>query len=72
MDTHKVNGYIIHTWGVLEKANYLAKKYQKFTCNACGCFFEADCDHYEVYSQRNEMFYKALCPCCKRRVYSYE
>ena len=72
MDTHKVDGYIIHTWGDPEKAKYIAKKYKRFSCDICGCYFEADSDHYKEYAQDDEASYSTLCPCCKQKVYSYD
>ena len=72
MDTHKVDGYIIHTWGSPEKAKYIVKKYKKFSCDICGCYFEADSDHYKEYAQDDEASYSTLCPCCKQKVYSYD
>lgn len=42
----------------------------EFTCNACGCVFEADKEDYTYqYSQREDYgWYEIKCPCCDKWV----
>lgn len=40
------------------------KRIRRFSCDTCGCLFEADKDEYEADTQYNETFYLCNCPCC--------
>lgn len=47
------------------------KKTKRFTCDNCGCIFEADKTEYKAEdSGRNETFYHADCPTCGDLVYA--
>ena len=70
LDVDAPKGYRIITWGDIEKAREKRLAYHKFTCDYCGCVFEADKDHYECHSDQREMstWYKTVCPCCGEKV----
>lgn len=47
------------------------KKIKRFTCDACGCVFEADKDHYEdVSTQIDGPEWKCKCPTCGKACYT--
>lgn len=44
---------------------------RRFTCDHCGCVFDADLDDYEtVTGQDNWLDYRAICPACRERVWN--
>lgn len=47
-----------------------AKKVKRFECRECGCIFECDATEYRHESHRNEDYYCAKCPTCKRDVWT--
>lgn len=51
----------------------LIKKIKKFSCNSCGCIFEANNSEYKYGgSQYNVSYYECRCPCCDAKAYSVE
>lgn len=65
--------YKIIVQGDKEKGEKYFKRIKRFTCDVCGCVFEADKDSYEYYAdQRDGSWYKMNCPCCGNRVYLNE
>ncbi len=40
------------------------KKIKRFSCDACGCVFEAEKGEYESDMQYNETYFQCKCPCC--------
>lgn len=48
-----------------------AKKVKRFTCERCGCVWEADNEHYEdVSTQREGPDFKCKCPTCGKVCYT--
>ena len=45
------------------------KETRRFTCQRCGCVFEADKEEYNSGMQYNEIYYKSQCPTCGTTVY---
>jgi len=45
------------------------EKKKIFSCNECGCVFEASWQDYNYESQYNEDYYWSKCPTCGRRAY---
>lgn len=43
---------------------------KRFTCNNCGCIFEADDTEYHTDQQYNQEYYYIDCPFCHRPVYA--
>ena len=53
------------------KRNFEAPK--AFTCDACGCVFEATIVEYKFEGYcRNEYTYSCICPTCGNNVMHYE
>lgn len=43
----------------------------RFSCDMCGCLFEADSSEYKIQRDfRNGRYFSCPCPTCKRTVYS--
>lgn len=45
---------------------------KRFTCERCGCVFEANVGEYAAGQHLNEKYYYCECPMCKKTVYIYE
>jgi len=63
-------GYRIVQWGDITKAKEKRMGYRRFTCSDCGCIFEADKEHYTMYSDQREgtNWYETICPCCNAKM----
>jgi len=71
MDTiPTIPGYHINRWGDLQKVKEKQLRYIRFVCPDCDCEFEADKNHYKIFSDQREgtNWYETECPCCGHKV----
>ena len=47
----------------------LAEEVRRFSCDKCGCVFEAKRGEYKSGSKCNEVYYHCKCPTCGKVVY---
>lgn len=48
------------------------RRLKVFTCQECGCVFEADPGEYSAEQQYNDVDYYARCPCCGETTYRWK
>lgn len=46
----------------------LAEEVKRFSCDKCGCVFEAKRREYTSVTHRNEVYYGCKCPTCGKQL----